>query len=182
MAIYMKFEGVEGSATQADHQDWIEIDFFSWSVEHKVAASDARRPGGGGGDSGTGKRSKLGLPRIQPMVLAKPVDESSADLLDAAMYNTTGKTCWLEFTTTANQVYLKYQLDDTVITEIKHEVREGSDRPVETITLDFIKYKMTVYQLGIDNLAGLPFTHEHDRRNDTQLMSGGPTPGSTPTA
>jgi type VI secretion system secreted protein Hcp len=116
---FLKIDGVDGESKDTDHQNWIDIQSWSWG--EPGSAASRRAPARDG--SGT-------------VTIVKTVDRSSPPLTEAC---TSGRSLGriVLHARAPGGGYEEYVLDDTTV----RSCASGSsdDRPAETITLNFGK-------------------------------------------
>src|SRR5262249_11123077 len=88
MAIYMKVEGIDGDVTEAAHKAWIEVNSFQWGVGRGIGS-----PKSSASDRESSEAS------VSEVVVTKPSDEASTNLLRAALWGK-GKKVNVHFTRT----------------------------------------------------------------------------------
>src|SRR5918911_2684837 len=133
MAIYLKYGGLEGPVTTEGFQKWIECNSFQWGVGRAI---------------GTGARGSLSRehsePTISEITITKTTDKASTKLLLEALAGKLDTKVTIKFTTTVkNQVetFLTYETENTGPSH--YSLGSGGDMPMETLTLNFTKIKMT---------------------------------------
>jgi type VI secretion system secreted protein Hcp len=117
--VFLKIEGVEGEATQAAHDKWIEILSASW--QQRNSSNHAPAPIGNG-------------PGV--LTVVRLADKANQKLSEAC---TSGRSLGsvLLHTRTTGGSYEEYAIDDANIASCTQDSSGG--RPVETITLNFGK-------------------------------------------
>jgi type VI secretion system secreted protein Hcp len=126
-AAFIKFDGVDGEATDQDHKDWINLLSFSHSITRGDTPSDSTR---------TRAAATIG-----DIVVAKEMDKSSPKLAEAALSGM--KFPIVEFHMASNSgTYLKYELTNVMVTSYSVS-GAADDRPTEEITLNFEEIKVT---------------------------------------
>ena len=73
MALFIKFDGVDGEAKDKDHKGWSDLLSMTWGV-HKA---------GGGA---TGQTRRRGVATVEDVVITKELDKSSPKLAEAVLY------------------------------------------------------------------------------------------------
>ncbi|HVW54544.1 MAG TPA: type VI secretion system tube protein Hcp [Rhizobiaceae bacterium] len=151
MAIYLKYEGIDGEATQDQHQKWIDINSLQWGVGRGISTV-----------SGSAANREASEPSVSEVVVTKMMDIASTKLLTEAVTGRDGKTVEIHFVTTGNpgMTYAEYKLTGALISG--YSVSSGGERPSESISINFtkIEYKMTPYD--DKNKAGTPVTVSYD--------------------
>jgi len=135
-AAYLKFDGVDGEATDNEHKDWIIIESVS---------SPLHQPGGGTG--ATRRRGDVVLEDIQ---LTKTVDKASPKLAEAVCKGKVFPKVEIHVTASntdaGRQTYHAYELTNVRVTS--YSVNAGGsgssgDVPVEEFSLNFEEVKVT---------------------------------------
>jgi len=129
-AAYIKFDGIDGEATDNDHQKWIELGSFS----HTIAKHDAKT-----------KRSVVDL----GFEISKTLDKSSPKLQEAILTGKVFPKVQIDITrsfdaTGASATYYKYELKNVQVTSYQISgAGQSSDRPAESLSLNFEEIKVT---------------------------------------
>ncbi|NLS07986.1 type VI secretion system tube protein Hcp [Rhizobium sp. P32RR-XVIII] len=151
MAIYMKYDGIDGDVTETGHTKWIELNSFQWGVGrgiHTAVGSAAER--------------ESTAPSVSEVVVTKENDISTGKLMQEALGGH-GKTVKVEFTRTdksKQDVFLSLELTNAMISGYSHA--SGADRPMETISLNFTKVLFKTKQMKDDATEGQPFNVTYD--------------------
>jgi type VI secretion system secreted protein Hcp len=130
MAIYMKFEGIEGNVSSSSYRNWIELQSFgnglSRNVQTVVGAAGER---------------EAGHPHFTEVKITKEQDLSTGDLLRECVANTRGKKVEIDFVATDEQVWMKIELEAVIITEQSLACTGESEHGgmIETYKLSFAK-------------------------------------------
>ena len=121
MPIYMKYEGVPGTAG-GNRKDWIELESCQF------------------GGSGFGRGTS-----VSEIVVSKFQDNSSTHLFREAL-NGEGKKVTIDFTKTDGTVYMTIELEGTLISNysISGHGGDSKEKPMETLTLNYIKITYVV--------------------------------------
>lgn len=151
MGLYMSYPGLQGDATETGFKDWITLE----SVEFGATRSIAAKVG-----STTGREA--GVPNISEIIVTKRLDASSAGLFRASVTLSKGQSVNIAFTRTGaeGEAYLKYQLDDVLITG--YTIATDGDRPSETVSISCAKFQMTVTATDSSNTPLAPMTTGYD--------------------
>jgi type VI secretion system secreted protein Hcp len=137
--MFLKLDGVDGESKDEKHKGWIDIFAFSVNLQNQGA-------GHYGGGSGAGKAS------ISDISISKQVDKSSATLYKfcyQGKHIKTGNIIMRKAAGDAALEYLKYDLDEVVITNVATSESAGGGIAQESISLNFSKVKMT-YDMQAD--------------------------------
>jgi type VI secretion system secreted protein Hcp len=120
---YVKFDGITGEVVENAHQGWIEIASFQWAVTRAATAGAASR-----------------VPRNaspSSLTFTKRVDKASVLLQKASVEGTHFKTVVFDFMSKTKGEYYQVTLNDVLVSGFR--LNSGSDRPSESITLNFAK-------------------------------------------
>lgn len=131
-AAYIKFDGVDGEATDKEHKDWINLLSFQQTISRESSAT-----------SGSTRARSSAV--FEDIVLTKQLDKSTPKLQEAIA---TGKVYpSVEFELAADYggsraTYLKYELKNVMVTS--YSISGGADGvPTEQFSLNFEEIKVT---------------------------------------
>ena len=123
--MFIKIDGIEGEATDHEHQDWIPVLATQYQQVTPI--------------NNVGKAlKKANCPKVSSITFTKKTDSSSTDLF---RYNSTGVRVdkatihWIQ--TEDRQPFLMYELKNVMITSISMSGTVESDVPTEQITLTY---------------------------------------------
>jgi type VI secretion system secreted protein Hcp len=130
---FLQLEGVHGES--AERPGAIEISSFSWGASRGVGA-----PTGGAADRAHG------APSVSEIHVTKLVDAASPDLMHASVSGRHFHTAVLYMRKAGGdprsaEPYLTYRLTDVIISSYQTS-GHGSDRPTESLTLNFARIEM----------------------------------------
>jgi len=132
-AIFVKFDGVDGEATDAQHDKWSDV----LSVSEGL-----RQP-----DSGaTGTTRRRGDVIFDNIAISKELDKASVKLREAVAL---GKVFpQVDIHVTANfgggrETYFRYELKNVLITSFSMNASGNDAPPVENVTFNFEEIKVT---------------------------------------
>lgn len=151
MPIYMNYNDLPGDATAEGHEKWIELNSCQWGVGRGISS-----PTGASADR------ESSAPSVSEIVVTKATDASSTKLLNEA-YQGEGQKCQIDFCKTNQgvlEVYLTLTLTNTMISGLS--VSGGTDRPTESLSLNFTKVEFKNTGMGADAAAGSPETVTYD--------------------
>jgi type VI secretion system secreted protein Hcp len=152
VAIYMKYGDIPGDATQAGHEEWINVDHFNWNAEWTI--SNRAKV--------TNKTRDNKHPALHDVTIRKQIDAASKHLLDAVCRpkDTRGETCIIRFLIISaltekdadpdRQRYLEYKFHNSLITHVSVEA-DSDKRPTETVIINFTAVEMCVWPLHRTN-------------------------------
>ena len=151
MAIYLKYDGIDGDATHEDHKKWITVESLQWGVGRAIATA-----------VGSTKNREASEPSVAELTIAKQMDTSSVYLFQEACTGQTGKEVKVHLVSTGSpgQTYLEYTLTDSLVSG--YSVSSGGDRPSESVSINFNKVEMKYIPLESNNEAGSPVTKGYD--------------------
>ena len=132
MAVYVSIDGIEGTATQEKHKNWIFADSLNWGVERSIAAV-----------TGATQNREASEPSVSEITITKETDGSSPKIFQMACGNDTkGREVKIDFVTTGNPgvTYMTYTLHNTLIAE--YEISTSGELPTETIAFNFTKVEI----------------------------------------
>jgi type VI secretion system secreted protein Hcp len=134
-AVFAKYDGIDGEATDSKHDKWIDI----LSVDFK-----AKKPGAGA----TGESRRRGAAIIDDFVLTMEYDKASPKLMEKLLKGEVIPKLEIEFTATfggARETYLKWELINVQVTDYSFS-GSGSDEigpPVVVVGNNFEEIKVT---------------------------------------
>jgi len=134
---YISIDTVDGEATQAKHEKWIEIYSFSWGASNPTTVSSGTSGLAGG---------KVSVSSFNCM---KKTETSSAPLFAACCAGQHYETATVEMskatgTSGQQQVFLKYEFSDVMVESIQWSGSTGGDdTPTESVSFAFAKVAVT---------------------------------------
>jgi len=151
MAIYLKWDGIDGDATHDEHQSWITVESFQWGVGRAIATP-----------VGSTKNREASEPSVAEVTISKQMASDSVYIFQEACTGQVGKEVKIHLVSTGSpgQTYLEYTLTDTLVSG--YSVSSGGDRPMESVTLNFNKVEMKYIPLESNNESGSPVTKGYD--------------------
>ena len=145
MAVFAKYDGVDGESQDANHDKWIDVVAISWG---------SQKPGGGA----TGQSRRRGNVVVSDMVLTVEYEKSTPKLLEKL--NMGEVIPKLEVEQTANYggaraTYLKYELKNVMITSLDVNA-SGNDESPPTVSIanNFEEYKVTYTEYDNEGSSG----------------------------
>jgi type VI secretion system secreted protein Hcp len=149
---YIKIDTVDGEATQANHEKWIEIYSFSWG------ASNPTTVGSGSSGLSAGKAS------VSSFNIMKKTELSSCKLFAACCAGQHYKDATVEMSKATGveggqKVFLKYVFTDVMVESVQWSGSTGGDdTPTESVSLAFakvaIEYSKQDEETGAMSAAG----------------------------
>ena len=147
MAIYLKYDGIDGEVTQSDHTKWIEVHSFQFGIGRGISTP-----------TGNAANRESSHASVSEVVVTTAMDSSSTKIFTESATGKDGKKVEIHFVTTGNPglTYAQYTLEGTLISG--YSLSSAGERPSESISLNFtkIEFKMTPYDN--ENKAGTPVT------------------------
>ncbi|MGQ3214236.1 MAG: Hcp family type VI secretion system effector [Shinella sp.] len=151
MAIYLKYEGIDGEATHDAHKKWIEVSSLQFGTGRGISAA-----------IGGSTNREASQPSISEVVVTKSLDAASSKLFTESVTGNAGKKVEIHLVSTGNpgNTYVEYVLTNGLVSG--YSVSSGGDRPSESISINFtkIEFKFTPFDNG--NKAGTPVTVNYD--------------------
>ncbi|MCP4287897.1 MAG: type VI secretion system tube protein Hcp [Gammaproteobacteria bacterium] len=123
MAIFAKYEGIDGESQDANHQGWINILSLDWGGHRQDAANGGSR--------------RRGRAIIEDFVLAMAYEKASPKLQETCLKGKVIPKLEVELTSTfgnASETYLKYELKNVAIISFQTNA-EGGDEMAPAVIL-----------------------------------------------
>ena len=135
MALFIKFDGVDGECNDKDHKGWSDLQSFSWGL-HKAGAG------------ATGATRRRGVVTVEDVVVSKEYDKSSPKLAESVCLGKIFPKVEIHDTTTYGDgnraVFLKYELKNVMVSSHNVSAAGGGDAvPHENLSLNFEEVKQT---------------------------------------
>jgi type VI secretion system secreted protein Hcp len=151
VAIYMKWDGIDGAVTTQGFEKWIELSSFQWGVGRAI------------GTAARGAATREATePNISEVVVTKRLDKSSTKLFQDAVAGDLSSTVKFKFTTTTKDkvdTFLAYELTNCGLSG--YSLSSGGDAPQESLSLNFTKVMFT-YTERDTKVGGSPDTVGYD--------------------
>ena len=151
MAIYMKWDGIDGATTTKGFEKWIELSSFQWGVGRAI------------GTAARGAATREATePNISEVVVTKRLDKASTKLFQDAVAGDLSSTVKFKFTTTTKDTvdtFLAYELTNCGLSG--YSISSGGDAPSESLSLNFTKVMFT-YTERDPKIGGSPDTVGYD--------------------
>jgi len=141
-AAFIKYDGIDGEATDSKHDKWIDVLSVDWS---------AHKPGGGV----TGQSARRGGAVVEDMTLTMEFERSSPQLLEKLLMGEVIPKLEIELTADyggSRATYLKYELTNVMITSFQMSA-SGNDEagpPTVVIGNNFEEIKVTYTEYDSD--------------------------------
>ena len=136
-AAYLKFDGIDGEVSARGHDAWINV----LSISHSISR---------GAESSATARSS-GMASFSDITVTKEMDKSSPKLAEAVASGRMIPNVAFELTSNSG-TYLKYELKNVMVTSYSMS-GNASDRPMESISLNFEEIKVTYTEFSPDGKA-----------------------------
>ena len=143
MGIYVKYGNIGGDATQQGFEGWVNCHHFEWALKRDFALDQV----------GRAQNREAAQAHMDCCKLLKEVDHSSGQWLETATTDFKGQDCEIAFLRTGNpgSPYLTFKLTNALVQ--KYVVTgTTTERPIETITIDFTKVEIECKTLLENNV------------------------------
>jgi len=135
MALFIKFDGIDGEVNDKDHKGWTDLQSFSWGL-HKAGAG------------ATGQTRRRGVVTVEDVACTKEYDKSSPKLAEAICLGKVFPKVEIHNTATygdgARATYLKYELKNVMVSSMHTSAAGGGDAvPSDSFSLNFEEVKQT---------------------------------------
>jgi type VI secretion system secreted protein Hcp len=151
MAIYLKYEGIDGEATEHGHKKWIEISSFQFGIGRSIHTR-----------TGASQSREHSEPTVSEVTISKHLDHASPKLFVESCTGSKGKKVEIDIVTTGqeSEIPVHYTLEHTLISN--YHVSTGGDKPMESLSLNFTKLEMKYTPYTEDHKAGSPVAVHYD--------------------
>jgi type VI secretion system secreted protein Hcp len=151
MAIYMKYEGIEGEVTESAHDKWIEVNSFQFGVGRGMSSP-----------TGNAANREATQASVSEVTLTKLMDKASSKFFTESVTGGDGKDVELHFVATGNPstTYAVYKLSNTLISG--YSLSSGGDKPMESISLNFTKVEFEMTPHDTANSGEAPIRVSYD--------------------
>ena len=135
MALFIKFDGVDGEAKDDAHKGWSDLLSFSWGL-HKAGAG------------ATGQTRRRGVVTVEDVVCTKEYDKSSPKLAEAVCSGKIFPKVEIHNTTTYGDgnraVFMKIEMKNVMVSSQSVAAAGAGDAvPSESFSLNFEEVKQT---------------------------------------
>lgn len=158
MPIYMKYDGIDGSVTTKGWEKWIDLQSAQLGVHRHMTMP-----------AGVGQNREASTPSVGEIVVTKNQDCASTALFKAALWGS-GKKVKIDFVKTeGNQAdkYLQVELENTMVSSYSSSGHGGGDRPMESLSLNFLKITYVTINMDKDNKTAKPDRAMYDLATQT---------------
>jgi type VI secretion system secreted protein Hcp len=128
--MFIKFDGIDGEATEEKHVKWIPVESFHWGVSHHVDM--------------VGSAHSSGKASIEAFSFQKQVDSASPKLALDCCSGEHIKLAELHFSQSTGDrlVWMSYKFTDVMVSGYSISGSQaGSDRPSESVSVSFSKWE-----------------------------------------
>jgi len=134
MALFIKFDGVDGECNDKDHKGWVDLLSMSWG---------AHKAGGGA----TGQTRRRGVATVEDIIVTKEFDKSTPKLAEAVLSGKVFPKVEVHNTATygdARATFLKWEFKNAIVTSFNTSAAGAGDAvPVDNFSINFEEIKMT---------------------------------------
>ena len=151
MAIYLKYEGIDGEATHDTHKKWIDVASLQFGTGRGISTP-----------TGSTANREASEPNISEVVVTKMLDGASPKLFTESVTGAVGKKVEIHLVSTGSpgNTYVEYVLTNALISG--YSLSSGGDRPSESISINFTKMEFKFTPYDDKNKAGTPVTVNYD--------------------
>ncbi len=135
MALFIKFDGIEGECKDKDHPKWTDLLSLSWGL-HKAGAG------------ATGQTRRRGVATVEDVTCTKEFEKSSPKIADAILQGKVFPKVEIHDTATygdgARATFLKFELKNVMVSSMNMSAAGSGDAvPVDSFSLNFEEIKQT---------------------------------------
>lgn len=151
MAIYVKYEGIDGEATHDTHKKWIDCSSLQFGVGRAISTP-----------SGSAGNRESSEPSVSEITLVKSMDAASTKLFVESVTGAAGKKVEIHLVSTGSPgvTYTEYTLTNALISS--YSVSSGGERPTESISINFTKIQYKFTPFDDKHKAGTPVSVSYD--------------------
>lgn len=151
MAIYLKYEGIDGEATHDSHKKWIDVGSLQFGLGRGISTP-----------SGSTANREASEPSVSEVTISKLMDGSSPKLFTESATGAVGKKVEIHLVSTGSPgvTYVEYTLTNALISG--YSISSGGDRPSESVSINFTKIEYKFIPYDDKNKAGTPVTVSYD--------------------
>jgi type VI secretion system secreted protein Hcp len=132
MALFIKFDGIEGECHDKDHKGWVDLLSYSWGLSQS-------------GADATGQTRRRGVVSVSDLSCSKEMEKSSPKIAEAICKGKVFPKVEIHSCATygdARATFLKYELKNVMVSS--YVSSGGSDAvPTESLSLNFEEIKNT---------------------------------------
>ncbi|CBS86350.1 Hcp family type VI secretion system effector [Azospirillum lipoferum] len=151
MAIYVKYDGIDGEATHETHKKWLDVSSLQWGVGRAISTP-----------SGSTANREASEPSVSEVTITKQMDSSSPKFFVESCTGAIGKKVQIHLVTTGSpgNTYAEYTLTNALVSA--YSMSSGGDRPSESISISFTKMEYKFIPYDDKNKAGTPISVSYD--------------------
>jgi type VI secretion system secreted protein Hcp len=147
--IYMKYDGIDGSVTSKGYEKWIQLESCQLGTHRHMTMP-----------AGRGQNREAASPSVSEIIATKAQDCASTALFKAALWGE-GKKVKIDFVKTDDkkvEPYLQVELENTMVSSfnVSGAGGAGHDRPMESLSLNFLKITFVTINMEKDNKTAKP--------------------------
>ena len=145
MAIYMKLGGATGAVTESGHIGWVELLDCNWSMSRTIRSA-----------VGVGTDRESTSAYVSEVTVTKLVDSASYNINQNAFVGQ-AQVCQIDFTRTdkgQEAIFRTLLLTDAIVSGLVNH-GQGTERPTETISLNFTVIAITDIGEAVTGSAGV---------------------------
>lgn len=151
MAIYIKYDGIDGEATHETHKKWLDVSSLQWGVGRAISTP-----------SGSTANREASEPSVSEVTITKLMDSSSPKFFVESCTGAVRKKVQIHLVTTGSpgNTYAEYTLTNALVSA--YSMSSGGDRPSESISISFTKMEYKFIPYDDKNKAGTPISVSYD--------------------
>jgi type VI secretion system secreted protein Hcp len=133
--LFIKMDNITGEVTTKGYEGYIKLESFQWALERTISAP-----------SGGGSTREASIPSVSELTLSKTVDRSSTAIFLNALGSSPIATVTLVLVdTTTNAIFYRLTLNEALVSSQAHSATAGSDKPFESVSLNFTKIRIETF-------------------------------------
>lgn len=167
MAIFANYDGIDGEATDAQHENWVDILTLDWGAHQADAGS-------------TGSRRR-GSAVVEDLIMTLDYEKAAPKLLDKCLKGEVVPQLDIELTATyggARVTYLKYELKNVMVTSYRVNASGDDDAGPPTVSVANHFEELTVTYTEFDQTGAAAGNVETVYRRDSRRRSSAPVTSS----
>jgi type VI secretion system secreted protein Hcp len=151
MAIYVKYDGIDGEATHETHKKWLDAGSLQFGVGRSISTP-----------AGSTANREASEPMVSEVTISKLMDSASPKLFTESCTGAVGKKVQIHLVSTGSpgNTYIEYTLTNALISS--YSVSSGGDRPSESVSISFTKLEYKFIPYDDKNKAGTPISVSYD--------------------
>ncbi|WP_144299538.1 Hcp family type VI secretion system effector [Elioraea rosea] len=128
MPIFMKFAGIDGSATSKGYEGWIQVESISLGVGRGITTF-----------TGGAANREASAPSVSDVVVTKLMDRASPKLFEEGLVGSDGKLVTIVVTRTGKELrpFCLFTFFNTLVSG--YSVSSSGDTPDESLSLNFTR-------------------------------------------